>query len=92
MMALAGQKTVAAAATPEVLGSQELARGSVLVIKSLSTNTDKVIVNGTSAGAATGWSMAATDPAIHLEVPNLNSVWVKVAVNGEGVMWYTSKP
>jgi hypothetical protein len=78
MMALAGQKTITAAATPE--------------IKALSTNTGTISVSDTSAGTAAAWVLAATDPAIYLEVPNLNSVWLKASVDGEGVMWYVTKP
>jgi hypothetical protein len=92
MMALAGQKTITAAATPEILGNQVLAEDSVLAIKALSTNTGTISVSDTSAGTAAAWVLAATDPAIYLEVPNLNSVWLAASVNGEGVMWYVTKP
>jgi len=78
---LAGDKTVAAAATPEVLvATSTLVKNSV-IIQAKSTNTGAVYV-----GDATNQDVElnALDSVV-VVCDNLNLIYIKVAVNGEGV-------
>ena len=87
-MALSGLKTVAAAGTAVVLGSQQIA-GPVL-IKALTTNTGLVYVGNDGAGdvsSANGFPLSAGDLVILEHIGDLSNVWVDSAVNAEGVAW-----
>jgi len=79
-IALSGEKTVAAAATPEVLAaSTKLKKG--VIVQAKSTNTGAVFV-GNQAGQF--HELNALDSVI-IPWDNLALVWIKVAVNDEGV-------
>jgi len=80
------QKTVAAAATPEVLSSAIQARG--VKIKALTTNTGLVFVGNSAAmTASTGYPLSAGQELrlSDLGLTDLSKVFIRVAANGEGV-------
>lgn len=77
---LEGDKTVAAAATPEVLAASTPVKNSVIV-QAKSTNTGAVYVgNATNQHV----ELNALDSVV-VVCDNLNLIYIKVAVNGEGV-------
>jgi hypothetical protein len=75
-----GTKTVAASITPEVLTADQACRG--VVITPLTTNTGAVYY-GFSATAPNGVASAGS----FIPVSNLNKIYIRVAVNGEGVSY-----
>lgn len=86
-MAISGQKTVASSATAEALGSQLI--NGALMVKALTTNTGLAYVGNASGNvsSSTGMPLAAGDVVVFPTVGNLASLYVAVAVNGEGVAW-----
>jgi len=80
----AGEKVVASAGTPEALGSA-LVFNSILV-QAKSSNTGKVYVGNSTTQNV---ELEAGDVVI-VVIDNLSKVYVKVAVNGEGVNYVGS--
>ena len=80
-------KTVSVAGTAEQLSSMTVPSGFELVIKALSSNTDKVHVASTKAGAetqATSYELSAGE-AVMYKVTNADALWVDANVSNEGV-------
>jgi len=80
-----GKQTVAAAATAEALaGSQALISG--VTVKALIGNTGITYVGNSGVSAANGLEL---DPgeSVFIEVANLATVYLDVAVNGEGATY-----
>jgi hypothetical protein len=87
-MALSGQKTVAAAGTAVVLGTDECNCG--VMVKALSTNSGLIFIGNDGAGdvaSTNGLQLAAAAYVIFERVGNLGNIWIDSAVNGEGVCW-----
>lgn len=82
---VAGDKDVTASATPEALGSGVLKKG--VYVQAKSDNTQSVYVGDASSQE---WELGAGDETPLLRVDNLNDVYVKVSVNGEGVAYIGS--
>ena len=88
MSAISGQKTVAAAGTAEVLGT-EIIQGP-LMIKALLANTNNVYVGNDGAGdvtSANGIELDAGEVAVFNHVGSLANIVIDVDTNGEGVSW-----
>ena len=88
MPAISGQKTVTAAGTAEVLGSQLI--NGPLMIKALEANTNPVAVGNDGTNDVTlsnGLQLAAGDVIVFDFIGNLASVWVDVTTDGEGIAW-----
>jgi hypothetical protein len=79
MALLAGQKTVASTATPEALAASTVSI-SVLV-QAKSANTKSVFI-GTNTNQ---FLELLAGQSVAFDVANLNQVFIKVGVNGEGV-------
>ena len=77
-----GTKTVAASATPEALGASTEISG--VLVQALSTNTGSVFVGSSTSQNI---ELEAGD-AEFVGVNNLSKVYVRVAVNGEGVAYH----
>jgi len=85
-----GQQTVAAAGTAEQLNdgvSLAVPDGSDLVIRALPGNTDTVYVGDSTVSASAGHAIGPSDPPLRVSVDDVASVYVDVAVSGEGVSW-----
>lgn len=83
-----GRKTVAAAGTPEQLGSGHCRSLAVTALKS---NTGDVVIggdNGVRAAIANrnGTPLAAKETATY-DVADLGAIWLDVEVSGEGVSY-----
>lgn len=84
------QKTVAAAGTPEALGTGQ-ARN--LIIRALSTNTNPVYIGASGVSSTTGFTLTATGPFLDLSslfgsdqgTFDLAAIFCRVTTNGEGV-------
>jgi len=88
MAALSGQKTVTAAGTAVVLGTQAI--GGPLAVKALAANTGVVVVGCDGASDVTtsnGFQLSAGEVIIFNHVAHLGNMWVDAAVSGEGVCW-----
>jgi hypothetical protein len=86
-----GKKTVTAPGTHETLATSTEVLS--VTIKALSTNTGKVYVGDHTVAAANGFELdprdsidLSTDDPSH--VINLNSIYLDVAVAGEGVSYF----
>ena len=79
MALLAGQKTVAAAATPEALAGSTVSISVVVQAKSL--NTKSLFVGNST----TQQVELLPGASVAFNVTNLNQVFIKVQVNAEGV-------
>lgn len=79
---LHGQKTVATAGSAEALAGSTSSRW--VIIKALIGNTDNVFVGDSDVTSANGYILTPGE-AIGLDVNNLATVYLDVAVNGEGV-------
>ena len=83
-----GQKTVAAAGTPEQLrGAQPLESG--VTVKALTDNTGTVYVGSNTVSSANGFTLEA-DEQIFIEISDTKHIWLDVSVNGEGVSYLGS--
>jgi hypothetical protein len=76
---LAGEKIVALAITAEALAASTAS--SYVIVQAKSTNTGAVAVGNATTQKA---SLLANE-SVAIEIDNLNKVYIKVAVNGEGV-------
>jgi hypothetical protein len=76
---LAGEKVVAAAATPEALAADVACRR--VCIQAKTTNTQSIFV-GNAAGQ---YLELAPGASVERYPSNLNLIYIKVQVNGEGV-------
>ncbi len=87
MGAISGQKTVTAHGTAEALGTLQV--NSVVMIRALPDNTDKVYVGNDGAGDVNSSNGVPLDAGeyIIMELGNLGSVMVDSEVDGEGVAW-----
>ena len=88
MSAISGQKTVAAAGTAEVLGTQGI--HGPFMVKALETNTGYVYIGNDGAGdvaSTNGLELTAGDIVVFDHVGSQASLIVDVSVNGEGVAW-----
>jgi len=79
MALLAGEKVVASAATPEALAGSTVSTS--VVVQSKPANTKSLFI-GTNTTQKLELLPGAT---VAFNVTNLNQVFVKVQVNGEGV-------
>jgi hypothetical protein len=79
-----GEKTVASAGTPEVLGASQALESGVTV-KALSTNIGFVKVGG-----ATPYYKLSAGESVFVEIDNVASVYLDVTVNGEGATFIAS--
>ena len=77
-----GTKTVALAATPEALGASTEISG--VLVQALSTNTGSVFVGSPTSQSV---ELEALDSEF-LGVNSLSKVYIRVAVNGEGVAYH----
>jgi len=94
-MPLTGRKTVAATATPEVLGDITLMpSGTTLSIQALPGNTGNVYISYLQAYALLTATRKTLRPgeSLDMKVQNLDRVWVAVDVAGEGVEWVFDAP
>jgi len=86
---LHGEKLVTAAATPEALAASTTIK-SMVHVRAKPSNTDAVYI-GNSAGVTTadGYPL---DPgeSLPIEIDDLAKVFIRVAVNGEGVNYIAS--
>lgn len=80
-----GQKTVSSAGSAEALASSQ-AIVSGVHIKALVDNTDVVYVGNASVSSSNGLELESGD-SVFIEIANLATVYVDVAVNGEGVSY-----
>lgn len=80
-----GRKAVAAAATPETLVAASTPVGQGVMIKALPGNTDVIDVQDAS-GDANGYPLAAGEE-VFVSIDDLFKVWLRAAVNGEGVAY-----
>ena len=81
-----GRKTVAAAGTPEQLGS---ARCRSVVVTALESNTGDVVIGGDNSvraaiGSRNGTPLAAKESASY-DVADIGALWIDVETSGEGV-------
>jgi hypothetical protein len=79
MALLAGQKTVALAATPEALAGSTVSVS--VVVQAKPVNTKSVFI-GTNTNQ---FLELLPGQSVGFDVANLNQVFVKVGTNGEGV-------
>lgn len=94
-MPITGRKTVAAIATPEVLGTATLMpSGTTLSIEALPGNAGNVYVSYLQAGALLAASRKTLRPgaSVDLVVQNLDRVWLAVDNAGEGVEYAFDGP
>lgn len=85
-----GQETVAAAGTSEQLNggtSLSVPDGSDVIIRALPGNTDTAYIGDDTVSATTGHAIGPSDPPLRLSVTDVATVYVDVAVSGEGVSW-----
>ncbi len=88
MAQMSGVKTVASAGTAEPLGTVSI--NGPLIIKALSTNNGLVYLGDDGTGdvsSSNGFSLTKNETLVLNYVGNLNTIWVDVATNGEGVCW-----
>jgi hypothetical protein len=88
MAGISGQKTVAAAGTAVLLGTQRI--DGPLMVRALDSNTGVVAVGNDGANdvtVANGMRLSAGDVLIFDWVGSLADIWLDAAVNGEGVCW-----
>lgn len=84
-----GHDTVATAGTAEALNggtSLTVPKGAILKVKALSGNTDLVYVGDSGVSSANGYELNAGEE-VRLKVDDVATVYIDVAVNGEGVCW-----
>jgi len=84
----AGQKTVTANGTAEILSTGfAVPAGVAVIIKAMSANTNDVFLGHTKAIAesATDRFALSADQAVSLQVANLKNIWLDSTTNGEGV-------
>lgn len=87
-MAISGQKTIAAAGTPEPLGSQAV--NGALAVKALATNSGMIFLGRDDAGAVgadCGFELAAGEQVAFAFNGHLSSLLLDAEVSGEGVCW-----
>ena len=87
-MADSGQKTVAAAGTAEVLGT--ITMQAPMSLRALEGNAGNVFVGNDGSNdvsSTTGFELAPGDMVIFDYVGRFSSIYVDVAVNGDGVVW-----
>lgn len=85
-----GQKTVAAAGTPErvVATSTDISDGVSIILKAKTANTGSITVGNSSANALnTGTShfRLAASESISFQIKDLRRVWIDATVNDDGV-------
>ena len=85
---VSGTKSVAAAGTAEALGAGALNRG--VYIRALAGNSGVNVYIGGSTIDNTGFGLTTADPPVFLSVDNLNSIWLDVDTNGDGVSYVGS--
>jgi hypothetical protein len=80
-----GQKTVSTAGSAEALAASQAIVSGVHV-KALIANTGKAYVGNSGVSSSNGYEL---DPgeSVFIEIANLATVYVDVAVNGEGVSY-----
>lgn len=79
-----GNKAVTTAGSAERLSSTSIPCKWVNIIGK-AANTDTVWVGGSNVAAGTGQPIVALQSTDRIEVNDLSSIWLDVAVNGEGV-------
>ncbi|MFO7624989.1 MAG: hypothetical protein R6V73_11605 [Anaerolineales bacterium] len=88
MPVISAQKTVTTAGSPEALGT--LRTDGPLMIKALDGNTDIVAIGNdgsNSVSLTTGMRLSAGEAIVFEFVGSLQSLYLDVAVDGEGVAW-----
>lgn len=83
-----GKKTVAVPGTEEALGATQALKSGVR-IKALSTNTGLVYVGVNGVSSGDGYQLSAGDE-LYLEIADRATVYIDVAVAGEGVTYIGS--
>ena len=85
-----GEKDVAAAATPEALVAAPTPIESMCHIKAKVTNTDTIFIGKDAAMTAANGYPLSPGESVTFEIADLEAVFVRVVVNGEGVNYLAS--
>ena len=81
---VSGQKTIAAAGTQEAIAASGVCRS--VTVKALATNTGNVFIGASTVSSADGFILSAGE-SVSLAINSLATVYIDVAVNGEGVSY-----
>ena len=89
---VSGDKTVAAAGTPEAVGASQRVRSITVVAKD--NNTGRVYVGGSDVASTVNRGLQAGDVLTHTSASgwlDLADVFLDVDVSGEGIDYYAVK-
>ena len=89
---VSGDKTVAAAGTPEAVGASQRVRSITVVAKD--NNTGRVYVGGSDVASTVNRGLQAGDVLTHMSASgwlDLADVFLDVDVSGEGIDYYAVK-